>query len=126
MSVGSAPSADTAVIEIGPAAGNLTRALLGRGHAKILLIEKDLRFKPILEVNISFMGKIKFITFSNSKITPMEKFNSNLEMHWSLMKHGFLALGQKMVILRQNYKLLEIYRLPLRHRLLLSLLKNFP
>lgn len=39
------------MIEIGPAAGNLTRALLGRGYDKILLIEKDLRFKPILEVN---------------------------------------------------------------------------
>jgi 16S rRNA A1518/A1519 N6-dimethyltransferase RsmA/KsgA/DIM1 with predicted DNA glycosylase/AP lyase activity len=51
VSVGSPPSAETAVIEIGPAAGNLTRALLGRGYDKILLIEKDLRFKPILEVN---------------------------------------------------------------------------
>ena len=50
VSVGSPPSLDTAVIEIGPAAGNLTRALLGRGYSKILLIEKDTRFQPILKV----------------------------------------------------------------------------
>lgn len=50
VAVGSPPSSDTAVIEIGPAAGNLTRALLGRGHSKILLIEKDARFQPILKV----------------------------------------------------------------------------
>jgi 16S rRNA A1518/A1519 N6-dimethyltransferase RsmA/KsgA/DIM1 with predicted DNA glycosylase/AP lyase activity len=53
VAVGSSPATDTAVIEIGPAAGNLTRALLSRGHSKILVIEKDLRFKPILEVNIN-------------------------------------------------------------------------
>jgi dimethyladenosine transferase 1, mitochondrial len=51
VSVGSMPTSDTAIIEIGPAAGNLTRALLGRGYSKLLLIEKDDRFKPILEVN---------------------------------------------------------------------------
>jgi 16S rRNA A1518/A1519 N6-dimethyltransferase RsmA/KsgA/DIM1 with predicted DNA glycosylase/AP lyase activity len=45
------PTSDTAIIEIGPAAGNLTRALLGRGYSNVLLIEKDDRFKPILEVN---------------------------------------------------------------------------
>lgn len=50
VSVGSAPSINTSVIEIGPAAGNLTRALLSRGHSKIFLIEKDTRFTPILEV----------------------------------------------------------------------------
>lgn len=55
VSVGSSPATDTAVIEIGPAAGNLTRALLGRGHSKILVIEKDLRFKPILEVKKKFL-----------------------------------------------------------------------
>lgn len=56
VAVGSPPTADTAVIEIGPAAGNLTRTLLGRGYTKILLIEKDLRFKPILEVPYSKCG----------------------------------------------------------------------
>lgn len=50
--VASGPPADseTCVIEIGPAAGNLTRALLGYGFSNIMLVEKDVRFKPILEV----------------------------------------------------------------------------
>lgn len=58
VAVGSPPSPDTAVIEIGPAAGNLTRALLGRGYSKILLIEKDTRFQPILKV---FNGIYSFL-----------------------------------------------------------------
>ena len=74
-SVGSLPSAHTAVIEIGPAAGTLTRALLGRGYDKILLIEKDLRFKPILEViNLNTIYLLSNF-FSNLRIMLMEKFS---------------------------------------------------
>lgn len=98
MSVGSPPSTETAVIEIGPAAGNLTRALLGRGYDKILLIEKDLRFKPILEVSYLNIGSVSFQNyyFSNLKIMPMGKFSLNSAMHWDLMIPGSLLHGQKM------------------------------
>lgn len=61
VAVGSPPSSNTFTIEIGPAAGNLTRALLSRGHSNILIIEKDTRFKPILEViNIRFINHFSF------------------------------------------------------------------
>lgn len=98
VSVGSPPSAETAVIEIGPAAGNLTRALLGRGYDKILLIEKDLRFKPILEVNSFNIDFFSNFYFSNLKIMPMGKFNLSSVMHWNLMILGSLLHGQKMAI----------------------------
>ena len=45
------PTESTLAIEVGPAAGNLSRALMGRGFQKLLLVEKDARFKPALEVN---------------------------------------------------------------------------
>ena len=51
-SVPDLPIKKTAVVEVGPAAGNLSRALLGRGFERILLVEKDQRFKPALEVGL--------------------------------------------------------------------------
>lgn len=46
-----APPEETLVtVEVGPAAGNLSRALLSRGHAKVVLVEKDERFRPVLDV----------------------------------------------------------------------------
>lgn len=38
------------MVEVGPAAGNLSRALLGRGFERLILVEKDERFSPALEV----------------------------------------------------------------------------
>ncbi len=42
------PLEDTAVLEIGPGPGGLTRALLLEGAAKVVAIERDVRFRPIL------------------------------------------------------------------------------
>jgi len=43
------PLEDTLVIEVGPGPGGLTRALLAEGAAKVVAIERDPRFTPLLE-----------------------------------------------------------------------------
>src|SRR5208282_587949 len=42
------PLAGVAVLEIGPGPGGLTRALLLEGAAKVVAVERDERFRPIL------------------------------------------------------------------------------
>ena len=42
------PLAGVTVLEIGPGPGGLTRALLLEGAAKVVAIERDERFQPIL------------------------------------------------------------------------------
>jgi len=44
-----APLTDAVVIEVGPGPGGLTRALLAEGAAKVIAIERDPRFIPLLE-----------------------------------------------------------------------------
>ena len=44
-----APLEDALVIEVGPGPGGLTRALLAEGAAKVVAIERDPRFLPLLE-----------------------------------------------------------------------------
>ncbi len=44
-----APLEDALVIEVGPGPGGLTRALLAEGAAKVVAIERDPRFMPLLE-----------------------------------------------------------------------------
>lgn len=44
-----APLGDAVVIEVGPGPGGLTRALLAEGAAKVVAIERDPRFIPLLE-----------------------------------------------------------------------------
>ena len=43
-----APLEDALVIEVGPGPGGLTRALLAEGAAKVVAIERDPRFMPLL------------------------------------------------------------------------------
>ncbi len=43
------PVAGVHVLEIGPGPGGLTRALLMEGAAKVTVIERDQRFRPVLE-----------------------------------------------------------------------------
>ncbi len=43
------PLADALVIEVGPGPGGLTRALLAEGAARVVAIERDPRFIPLLE-----------------------------------------------------------------------------
>lgn len=43
-----APLEDSVVIEVGPGPGGLTRALLAEGAAKVVAIERDPRFLPLL------------------------------------------------------------------------------
>ncbi len=44
-----APLGDALVIEVGPGPGGLTRALLAEGAARVVAIERDPRFIPLLE-----------------------------------------------------------------------------
>lgn len=44
-----APLDGTAVIEVGPGPGGLTRALLEQGAARVIAVEKDQRFMPLLQ-----------------------------------------------------------------------------
>ncbi|MEQ8708059.1 MAG: 16S rRNA (adenine(1518)-N(6)/adenine(1519)-N(6))-dimethyltransferase RsmA [Rhodospirillales bacterium] len=49
-------------IEIGPGPGGLTRALLAAGAADVVVVEKDLRFRPILEdVGACCPGRLQII-----------------------------------------------------------------
>ena len=43
------PLKDTVVYEVGPGAGALTRALLAAGPCRLVVVEKDARFLPVLE-----------------------------------------------------------------------------
>ncbi len=56
------PLEGVAVLEIGPGPGGLTRALLLEGAAKVVAIERDERFRPILE---------EIEKRSQSKFTPL-------------------------------------------------------
>ena len=41
---------DSTVIEVGPGPGSLTRSLLNLGAKKVIAVEKDARFLPVLEI----------------------------------------------------------------------------
>ena len=50
------------VIEIGPGLGGLTKSLLKLGARKVLLIEKDKKFIPILrKLQLTFPNQIEII-----------------------------------------------------------------
>lgn len=49
-------------VEIGPGPGGLTRALLAAGAAEVIVVEKDLRFRPVLdEIGACCPGRLKII-----------------------------------------------------------------
>ncbi|WP_374383304.1 16S rRNA (adenine(1518)-N(6)/adenine(1519)-N(6))-dimethyltransferase RsmA [Dongia sp.] len=50
------------VIEIGPGPGGLTRALLDHGARKVIVIERDRRFLPVLaEIDAAYPGRLSVI-----------------------------------------------------------------
>lgn len=63
-------------IEIGPGPGGLTRALLAAGAADVIVIEKDLRFRPILDDIASCCpGRLQVIEADALK-TPMHELGT--------------------------------------------------
>jgi 16S rRNA (adenine1518-N6/adenine1519-N6)-dimethyltransferase len=57
-----APLTDAVVIEVGPGPGGLTRALLAEGAARVIAIERDPRFIPLLqEVQVASDGRLTLI-----------------------------------------------------------------
>lgn len=61
----------TLVMEVGPAAGNLSRALMSHGYKHILLVEKDLRFKPMLSQLKEYAnGKIDIVFDDALNLNP--------------------------------------------------------
>jgi 16S rRNA (adenine1518-N6/adenine1519-N6)-dimethyltransferase len=57
-----APLEDAVVIEVGPGPGGLTRALLAEGAAKVVAVERDPRFIPLLEeVQAASEGRLTLI-----------------------------------------------------------------
>ncbi len=57
-----APLEDAVVIEVGPGPGGLTRALLAEGAAKVVAVERDPRFIPLLEeVQAASVGRLTLI-----------------------------------------------------------------
>ena len=57
-----APLDDAVVIEVGPGPGGLTRALLSEGAARVIAIERDPRFIPLLqEVEAASSGRLTLI-----------------------------------------------------------------
>ncbi|MFN9000532.1 MAG: ribosomal RNA small subunit methyltransferase A, partial [Holosporales bacterium] len=52
----------TTIVEVGPGPGGLTRALLLEGAAKVIVIEKDPRFLPVLrEIADAAAGRLEIV-----------------------------------------------------------------
>jgi len=64
-----APLGDALVIEVGPGPGGLTRALLAEGAAKIVAVERDPRFIPLLEeVQAASDGRLALVQADALKV----------------------------------------------------------
>jgi len=67
------------VCEVGPGPGGITRAILARGAKKVILIEKDLRFKSILNMlSQAAPGRVEtyygdVLSFNMSNLFPEEE-----------------------------------------------------
>ena len=53
---------DCCVCEVGPGPGSLTRSILNAGPRKLVVVEKDRRFLPSLEVGHTGMGTCNGLT----------------------------------------------------------------
>ena len=63
----------TSVIEIGPGPGGLTRALLGRGAARVIAIEKDIRCIAALgELAAGYPGRLEIAEADALKVDPAQ------------------------------------------------------
>jgi len=73
------------VCEVGPGPGGITRSILNRGAKKVLLIEKDTRFKTTLEMlSLYAPGKVEtyygdVLSFNMSQLFPEEERKDWLE-----------------------------------------------
>ncbi|MBL0848588.1 MAG: 16S rRNA (adenine(1518)-N(6)/adenine(1519)-N(6))-dimethyltransferase RsmA [Candidatus Liberibacter ctenarytainae] len=72
----SGPLDDVTVIEIGPGPGNLTQILLALGAKKVIAIEKDQQFLPILEqISLQYPDQLEIIQGDALKIDFKEFAN---------------------------------------------------
>ncbi len=63
------PLEDALVIEVGPGPGGLTRALLAEGAAKVVAVERDPRFIPLLEqVQAASDGRLALVQADALKV----------------------------------------------------------
>ena len=63
------PFKGTAVVEIGPGPGGLTRALLAEGAEKVIAVERDPRFLPALEmISARWPGRLEVVSGDALKI----------------------------------------------------------
>lgn len=64
-----APLDDAVVIEVGPGPGGLTRALLAEGAARVVAVERDPRFMPLLEdVRAASDGRLSLVQADALKV----------------------------------------------------------
>jgi 16S rRNA (adenine1518-N6/adenine1519-N6)-dimethyltransferase len=59
---GAGPLEDTAIYEVGPGPGGLTRALIKEGAAKVIAVERDARCLPALEeIAQAYAGRLQIV-----------------------------------------------------------------
>ena len=73
---------NASVIEVGPGPGGLTRALLSHGAAQLITVEKDARFRPVLdEINVASEDRVSMVDADALKVDESEfPFNHEIRM----------------------------------------------
>lgn len=80
------------VLEIGPGPGSLTRRILELGPKELIVVEKDRRFLPILEMlaDAGYPGQMKIILGDILDYTLADLFPSDCKRDWDQSSNVFL------------------------------------